>query len=151
MCFLGSNFDSQLTPIVTESEEPSYQYVETSSEEDPEAKVNYKNYTYWALPDNVRHAIDTAKRKSKHSDFYIRLKGLNDKIGVYKKLFYDKQPRYEKMFLERKRRRLEALMRKEQQELENFMQREIKKPIHAKHPPNHKVEPAKYLSTRAVG
>jgi hypothetical protein len=76
---------------------------ETSSDEDMEAKVNYKNSSYWALPDNVRHAIDCARKKSKHSDFYNRLRSLNDKIGVYKKVFYTKTPKYEKVFMDRKR------------------------------------------------
>jgi hypothetical protein len=48
----------------------------------------YKNSAYWALPENVRHAIDLSKKKSKHSDFYNKLSELNDKIKVYKKVFY---------------------------------------------------------------
>ena len=93
----------------------------TSSDEDMEAKINYKNSAYWALPDNVRHAIDCARKKSKHSDFYNRLRSLNDKIGVYKKVFYTKTPNYEKVFMDRKRQRLEELMLKEQRELEDYM------------------------------
>ena len=34
---------------------------------------SYKNDQYWALPENVRNAIDVAKMKSKHSEFYYRL------------------------------------------------------------------------------
>ena len=94
---------------------------DTSSEEDPDAKENYKTEAYWSLPENVRQAIDCARRKAKHSDFYIRLKSLNDKIGVYKKIFYTKTPKYEQMFMERKRKRLESMMRKEQYELECFL------------------------------
>ena len=92
-----------------------------------EAKVNYKNSAYWALPENVRHAIDCARKKSKHSDFYNRLRSLNDKIGVYKKVFYTKTPKYEKVFMERKRQRLEELMLKEQRELEHFMRQEARR------------------------
>jgi hypothetical protein len=54
------------------------------------------------------------------------LSSLNDKIGVYKRIFYTRTPRFEKAFIERKRERLEELMRKEQKELENFMMPEAK-------------------------
>lgn len=105
-----------------------------SSEEDMEAKINYKNSAYWALPENVRHAIDCARKKSKHSDFYNRLRSLNDKIGVYKKVFYTKTPNYEKAFMDRKRQRLEELMLREQRELENFMKLEARKAAGKKGP-----------------
>jgi hypothetical protein len=107
-------------PGLTESSEEEEEY-ESSSSADPDCTINYKNEAYWALPENVRQAIDTAKKKSKHSDFYNRLRSLNDKIGVYKKIFYTKTPKYEQVYQERKRKRLEALMRKEQAELENFL------------------------------
>ena len=97
-----------------EEEEPEEEDCYPSSEEDLEAKQSYKTAGYWALPENVRHAIDVAREKSRHSDFYNRLKSLNDKIHVYKRIFYTKTPKYEEMFYERKRKRLEALMRREQ-------------------------------------
>jgi hypothetical protein len=34
---------------------------------------SYKNDDYWKLPENVRNAIDVAKMKAKHSQFYYRL------------------------------------------------------------------------------
>ena len=105
-----------------EEEEELYQ----SSEEDIEARNQYKTPAYWALPENVRHAIDVAREKSKHSDFYNRLRSLNDKISVYKRIFYTKTPKFEEMFLKRKRKRLEAMMRREQQELEEFMVNQAK-------------------------
>ena len=46
-----------------------------------------KNKAYWALPENIRHAIDVSRRKSKHTEFYGRLLELNDKIGVYQTVF----------------------------------------------------------------
>ena len=33
----------------------------------------WRNAAYWRLPENVRHAIDVAKMKSKHSEFWYRL------------------------------------------------------------------------------
>lgn len=54
------------------------------------------------------------------------MSSLNDKIGVYKRIFYTRTPKFEKAFIERKRERLEELMRKEQKELENFMMPEAK-------------------------
>lgn len=54
------------------------------SERSESPEGNYKNAAYWALPENVRHAIDISKKKSKHSAFYNRMNALNDKIAVYK-------------------------------------------------------------------
>lgn len=93
---------------VSDSEEAEEDDQSSSSEEDPDAKENYKNEHYWSLPENVRHAIDTAKKDSKHSDFYGRLRSLTDKIGVYKTLFYTKAPAFERVFYEKKRQKLEA-------------------------------------------
>ena len=63
-----------------------------------------------------------SKKKSKHSDFYNKLAELNDKIFVYKKVFYSKAPKYEKAFIEKKiREKLEKMMRDQQLEIENFM------------------------------
>lgn len=97
----------------TEEDEDENDDDSSSSAEDPDAKANYKNSHYWSLPENVRQAIDTAKKNSKHSDFYGRLRSLNDKIGVYKTIFYTKAPAYERMFYEKKRQKLETMMRKE--------------------------------------
>jgi len=36
----------------------------------------------------VKSAIEIARKKSRHSDFYEKLKSLNEKIGVYKQIFY---------------------------------------------------------------
>jgi hypothetical protein len=49
------------------------------SERDNEVE-EYKDERYFQLPLNVRRAIDVAKSKKKHSDFYYRLRLLNDKI-----------------------------------------------------------------------
>jgi len=46
------------------------------------------------LPENVQIAIIKGKSKSKHSEFYNRLKDLNEKIGTYKSIFYDRVPAY---------------------------------------------------------
>tara|TARA_B110000285_G_C14547076_1_gene347485 strand:+ start:149 stop:409 length:261 start_codon:yes stop_codon:yes gene_type:complete len=37
--------------------------------EDEEGSLAYQNSKYWALPENVRHAIDISKKKGKRSDF----------------------------------------------------------------------------------
>ena len=53
-----------------------------------------KGAHYNSLPANVRHAIDVGKQKAKHSEFYYRLKGLNERIYTYNGIFYDKVPAY---------------------------------------------------------
>ena len=66
----------------------------------------WKNDDYWKLPQNVRHAIDIAKTKQPNSDFYYKLQNLNDKVLVYKHVFYSNMPAHQKQFLERKRKEL---------------------------------------------
>lgn len=68
---------------------------------------SYKNEQYWQLPENVRNAIDVAKMKAKHSEFYYRLQTLNDKIFVFRNIYYNKIPNYQRTFLERKKKELE--------------------------------------------
>ena len=64
---------------------------------------DWKDEAYWRLPENVRHAIDGAKLKSKHSDFWYRLQTMNDKIFVYRTVFYGNMPSYQQQFHEKKR------------------------------------------------
>ena len=78
-----------------------------SSSEEGENLDGYKNKAYWALPENVRNAIDLSKKKSKHSDFYYKMASLNDKISVYKKIFYTSAPKFEVQYNLKKRERLE--------------------------------------------
>jgi len=66
----------------------------------------YKNDAYWALPPNVRNAIDIAKQKSTHSEFFYRLQNLNDKIFVYRGVFYGRIPSFQKSFLLKKEKDL---------------------------------------------
>lgn len=68
---------------------------------------SYKNKAYWNLPENVRNAIDLAKMKQKHSEFYYKLQTLNDKIYVFRTHFYTKMPAYQKAFIEKKQKKLE--------------------------------------------
>ena len=49
----------------TEEDDQDNGEMTSSSEEDPDAKANYKNSHYWSLPENVRQAIDTAKKNSR--------------------------------------------------------------------------------------
>ena len=113
-----------MTPVASEESprSPTPVYHSDSSNENAQGE-EYKNKSYWSLPENVRHAIDLSKKKSKHSDFYSKLTSLNDKIGVYKKIFYNNAPKFEQHYNEKKRERLEQLMRKEQKELEDYLEK----------------------------
>ena len=73
---------------------------------------SWKNDQYWALPENVRNAIDVAKMKKKHSDFYYKLRLLNDKIHIYTSIFYSKVPNYQKKWYEAKKKILEEKLQK---------------------------------------
>ena len=68
---------------------------ESEEESDGFNNYAYRNKSYWALPENVRHAIDISKKKSKHSEFYNKMTALNEKISVYKMIFYAAAPNYE--------------------------------------------------------
>ena len=72
-----------------------------SSEEDDKNHPNFwrKDEKYWELPENVRHAIEVGKLKAKHSEFYYRLKGLNEKITTYKSIFYNKVPSFQRAYM----------------------------------------------------
>ena len=58
----------------------------------------WQNDKYWKLPENVRNAIDLANIKSKHTAFWYRLQTLNDKIFVFRSVFYGRMPSYQKAF-----------------------------------------------------
>ena len=81
------------------TDEPSVQEdtdsdIEKQGTKNSRIDTSYKDANYWALPENVRNAIDVAKMKSKHSAFYYRLQTLNDKIFIFRHMYYDKMPSF---------------------------------------------------------
>lgn len=96
-----------LTPVSSQDEDDRANDDSNGDDEDDEMNEDYKNEAYWSLPENVRKAIDFARTKQKHSDFFGKLQSLNDKLGVYTQVFYTKAPKFERVFLERKRKKLE--------------------------------------------
>lgn len=65
----------------------------------------WKTEEYWSLPENVRLVIDknrSAKPDGRNSDFFNKLDDLNDRIHIYKSMFYSNVPKHEKNFLIRK-------------------------------------------------
>ena len=55
---------------------------------------DWRTEQYWTLPENVRNAIDKAKSKKTNSDFYYRLKEMNEKLHIFTQVFYKKMPGY---------------------------------------------------------
>lgn len=53
------------------------------------------------LPENVQNALIKGKSKSKHSEFYNKLKDLNEKIGTYRRLFCDRVPAYQIAYIQK--------------------------------------------------
>lgn len=84
---------------------------EDESSNGPCNHAYWRTAAYWRLPENVRNAIDIAKMKSKHSEFWYRLQTLNDKIFVYRSVFYSKMPAYQKAFIEKKQAALEIKLK----------------------------------------
>lgn len=65
--------------------------------------AHWKNKEYYRLPENVRNAIDIAEMKQKHTSFFNKLQTLNDKILVFRSVFYNRMPEYQRIFMEKKR------------------------------------------------
>ena len=42
----------------------------------------------------LKHAIELREEKQKHTDFYMKLTELNDRITVFQNVFMSKQPRF---------------------------------------------------------
>jgi len=78
----------------------------------------WRDENYWRLPENVRHAIDVAKMKSKHSEFWYKLQTLNDKIFIFRSIFYTKMPSYQRHYINKKQKQLEEEMQKQKEEQE---------------------------------
>lgn len=72
----------------------------------------WKNKEYYRLPENVRNAIDVAEMKQKHTSFFYKLQTLNDKIFVYRSVFYNRMPEHQRIFMEKKKAALEEKLRK---------------------------------------
>ena len=76
----------------------------------------WQTEAYWKLSENRRHAIDRAKMKAKHSDFWYKLQTLNDKIVVFRSMYYEKMTLNEKHFLIRKQKAVEREKEKKKQD-----------------------------------
>jgi hypothetical protein len=85
-------------------------------------KTHYwKNSNYWKLPPNVRNAIDVAQMKKKHSDFYYKLRLLNDKIHVFTNIFYSKVPKYQMHWYKHQQKMLEERLKRQKRLFEDEM------------------------------
>ena len=73
------------------------------------------------MPEHVRKAIDAANLKSRNSQFYHKLSTLNDKIYVFRDVFYTRIPTYQKNFLEKKKQDLELKLKNEKKNFEKEM------------------------------
>lgn len=78
-----------------------------------------------------------AKLKSKHSDFWYRLQTMNDKLFVFRSVFYGAVPQYQRVFLEKKRKALEDKLKEEKALFEkemNAMSSKARRKMLKKHP-----------------
>ncbi len=53
------------------------------------------------------HAVDVAKMKSKHSEFWYKLQTLNDKIFIFRSIFYTKMPSFQRNYISKRQKQLE--------------------------------------------
>ena len=100
----ASKKEGDKTPIdvdeETKDEKDEFMDFEAFLREKEEAEIAvvgepWKDAAYWQLPENVRNAIDIAKEKSAHSEFYYKLENLNEKLMIFKMLFYSKMPHHQ--------------------------------------------------------
>ena len=91
---------------------PDFQPSPLPPEVHTDIDMSYKNKAYWSLPENVRNAIDIAKQKSKYSEFYHKLNTLNEKIFVFRTVFYGRLPSFQRKFIEKKKKMLEQQLQK---------------------------------------
>ena len=77
---------------------------------------DWQDEAYWRLPEKVRQAIDGAKQKSAHSEFYYRLQLMNDKVFVYKQCYTNQLPKFEKTYQKKKREEMKKIRKKKRQE-----------------------------------
>ena len=59
--------------------------------------------------------------KKKHSDFYYKLRLLNDKIHIFTTIFYNKVPAYQKNWYEKKKKLLEEKLQAQKEQFEEEM------------------------------
>ena len=64
----------------------------------------------------MRNAIDKAEIKKKNSSFFYKLQNLNDKIYVFRSLFYTKKPHFQRRFLEKKKTMMEHKLKNQMKE-----------------------------------
>jgi hypothetical protein len=114
----GGGLDFQLKTAVVEAPDEADEDSDVSSERGDVAEGSWKDHHYWALPENVRAAIDVANTKKKHSDFYYKLRLLNEKIHVFTDVFYNKMPNYQKFWEVKKQKELQELLISKREELE---------------------------------
>ena len=61
----------------------------------------------------MRKAIDVANLKTKHSTFFYALQNLNDKIFVFRQVFYNKRTFFDQYFSEKQKEELKKGVEKE--------------------------------------
>ena len=81
--------------------DPSSSLEDTSDPEQLNSTMQHRQLLlqterFRCLPEQVRAAIELSHQKQKHSEFYYRLRGLNERIKIYKENFYEKVPSYQK-------------------------------------------------------
>lgn len=81
-----------------------------------------KDKTFDLLPNRVQAAVRKSEERSKHSDFYYKLKNLNFKIHLYNRLFYNKVPQYQMKFMLKKIAFLEQKQKKDREVFEKEIQ-----------------------------
>ena len=70
------------------------------------------------MPKHVQDAIVNGKKKAKHSEFYYKLRGLNEKINLYTKLFYNRVPAYQRAYMQKRVMEKQEKQRREREAFE---------------------------------
>lgn len=78
---------------------PEKVFKDSSSSSSEESEAQVPKETNQTETNNSPFAVGSSSKKKKkkykyHSDFYLKLTGLNKKIDLYKKVFYTKKPKF---------------------------------------------------------
>ena len=96
---------------------PRFQTENSALRNSKDEDIQFKNKEYYNLPENVRNAIDMAKLKNNKSEFYYKLSNLNEKILLFRSIYYSKVPNFHLSFLEKKKKALKEKLAKEKEQM----------------------------------
>ena len=99
----------------------------------------------------MRNAIDMAKLKNNKSEFYYKLTNLNEKIRLFRSIYYSKMPNYHLKFLEKKKKALKEKLAKEKEQMKKEYEELNQKLAKLKMKKTHKISRSSSRKSNVAG